>query len=1106
MYLRCANQRENKMSLKAEKVQEIKTTTTLTSTPEVRTTQVSSPKIGEELNKFGKSSSAQISTSTTETTLTTSTSNTARAEAHQKEVDDVAKTKELAAGKNKPLIPLSKTLSDSWMKKTSDKKAQDYVSAYLTKTNGNATSKEIWKETKELARSLSSGKKTLTKGDYDKVPILLEALNAQNISIKEYKKLSPEKQLELYRTAQINAQKNFINAITSDKDLMAKVQNAKSAREKISIIADAVLCKQLGKEYSDKPEQERKTLIKNKSDEFISQYIPNWNEIPEENKDVILHDKLIELQAMTNKDMSFDEFKSLGISKQWEYIREYKYQNNEQEQTSKEDEAYDRILHQYLEEHNGKDPTIDELSELIKNDKSTDDETKTRLLGSLNVNKAFNNGQNAKIERHVTYEDRVRAFAGDKNIDIKEAVQKELNEDLKSLSKCKNSQEQEAKLIKILQSCGENEELRQIALNNVNQILPQDVINSAFKKSKTAQMAALKAVRNNDGVGMANVALESEKYKDTKIANITAQMIPMSVTREQGIQGGVVLANANAKCLDAYTTGVNQRPDAVSYSSAVVQSENMSSAGRAVYTQSAVKTASAEQQVEYSREFSKLDYPEVTEGLAAASKYVDKNVKSEYNSYVEKAIKNYPPEQQAQIRKALETGKISAETLSKNTVTSNSSSKTADSSNANANKTGATNTNTATPTTSSPIKQQATATNSGAVANGVPTAGNISTRTSVTDTPSVSSVATSARASEVGDVNEVSSTPRTSLSSNMSSDDVDVLTEKSQAVLNKIEDFISTQKASIEEYEAQKAEKAEHLSEEEIVKAVASGDIALEDLKLSKEEVATLKETLTILFEKNSISTAYKKLVSKFGKLEDVFLRAFAENADSSTLRSFAGDFRNNTDVILKLFKYSKDNSLLAFLPKDTIIALFGKDIDGSEIPQDILWSIISEYDKKGETDKADKFRVFLKEGAGIQTTQNQTTANNTSSMSMSASGNNSNSSQALTSNDAPAEKIAKTPNKQSESTVPPEGSDAWFANLQHKKSDGQKFLVEEKIATEKTKKETELSNKNTDLYAFSGNSDWLDDNEWYPASSPAFVANSKRKKGKDFDKKVWYT
>ena len=77
-------------------------------------------------------------------------------------------------------------------------------------------------------------------------------------------------------------------------------------------------------------------------------------------------------------------------------------------------------------------------------------------------------------------------------------------------------------------------------------------------------------------------------------------------------------------------------------------------------------------------------------------------------------------------------------------------------------------------------------------------------------------------------------------------------------------------------------------------------------------------------------------------------MRAFAENADSSTLRSFAGDFRNNTDVILRLFKYSKDNSLLAFLPKDTIVALFGKEIDGSEIPQSILWEIISEFEQKG--------------------------------------------------------------------------------------------------------------------------------------------------------------
>lgn len=335
----------------------------------------------------------------------------------------------------------------------------------------------------------------------------------------------------------------------------------------------------------------------------------------------------------------------------------------------------------------------------------------------------------------------------------------------------------------------------------------------------------------------------------------------------------------------------------------------------------------------------------------------------------------------------------------------------------------------------------------------------------------------------------------------MTDSEAQELTEKAQVVLDKIEDFIKTQKASIEQHEAEKTEKAEHLSEEEIIKAIASGEISLADVKLSKEEVASLKDTITVLFEKNSVSTAYKKLVSKFGKLEDVFLRAFAENADSSTLRSFAGDFRNNTDVILRLFKYSKDNSLLAFLPKDTIVALLGKEIDGSEIPQSILWEIISEFEQKGETDKADKFRVFLKEGAGVQTTQVQTATNNTLGTGMHVAEDKSFDKTANANTNTQNQKLPKQSNKQAETTVPQPGSDSWYKDLNPKKSDVAAMLEKEKIESKKARIVEEQSNKNTDLHF--AQKDYMMDEDGFP-SAPAFVSNSKRK-GKKFDKKPYW-
>ena len=231
-------------------------------------------------------------------------------------------------------------------------------------------------------------------------------------------------------------------------------------------------------------------------------------------------------------------------------------------------------------------------------------------------------------------------------------------------------------------------------------------------------------------------------------------------------------------------------------------------------------------------------------------------------------------------------------------------------------------------------------------------------------------------------------------------------------------------------------------------------------------------------------------------------MRAFAENADSSTLRSFAGDFRNNTDVILRLFKYSKDNSLLAFLPKDTIVALFGKEIDGSEIPQSILWEIISEFEQKGETDKADKFRVFLKEGAGVQTTQAQTATNNTLGTGMNVAEDKSSDKTANANTNTQNQKLPKQSNKQAETTVPQPGSDSWYKDLNPKKSDVAAMLEKEKIESKKARIVEEQSNKNTDLHFAQKDYNMMDE-DGFP-SAPAFVSNSRRK-GKKFDKKPYW-
>lgn len=986
-------------------------------------------------------------------------------------VEPLVTYKELSKIKNKENIPL--LTADKYFLKTDEK---------YQKMSEEQKKQYCKQQILELADTVSTSS-TPMEEKVIKATELFEVLNSSEISVEDYKKLSKNEQIQLYRNHQLQKMKELKELVPIEtRQKWATMKPPMSADDKLKEYAKAFLNKYDSDFVAIKDDDKKDLYISTQANSMISKFLPNWKETDPKIKEMMFSSIIGTMDVLTKANMSFDEFQEKSSSEKVKFLKSSS--NVETSKMSSEEISLNLAIFDYAKK-NKNTPTVKELKKFIS--ENPDYENKDAMLNALEMRSRLF-GKNAKVQGVETYKQR----ALEHGISAEEQIQK----DFKDFGKLNANARTKRIRDMLLKADGDEALITQIKNLALESGFKEAKFNKILADTETHKRMACNATLNNNPKAMKAAIDMGDKIGDIKSTQVIACSAPVLMEAKAGQALGVDLANENSKYLESYTIGVNQRSDAVAYSAAVVQSENMSPAGRAVYTQSAVKTASAEQQVEYGREFSKLDYPEVTEGLAAASKYVDKSVKNQYNSYVEQAIKNYPPEQQAKIRKALETGEISSETLEKTTVATNSN-KTEKSAELTGNKADSQN-HAATPTTSNPIKQQGV----GSDVAKAPSAANIPpSRTSVTETPSVSSVASNDRISGVNTVSDVSSSSKVSSSTNLTDSEVQELTEKAQVVLDKIEDFIKTQKASIEQHEAEKTEKAEHLSEEEIIKAIASGEISLADVKLSKEEVASLKDTITVLFEKNSVSTAYKKLVSKFGKLEDVFLRAFAENADSSTLRSFAGDFRNNTDVILRLFKYSKDNSLLAFLPKDTIVALFGKEIDGSEIPQSILWEIISEFEQKGETDKADKFRVFLKEGAGVKTTQVQTATNNTSGSSMNVAEDKSSDKTANANTNTQNQKLPKQSNKQAETTVPQPGSDSWYKDLNPKKSDVAAMLEEEKIESKKARIVEEQSNKNTDLHF--AQRDYMMDEDGFP-SAPAFVSNSKRK-GKKFDKRPYW-
>lgn len=446
---------------------------------------------------------------------------------------------------------------------------------------------------------------------------------------------------------------------------------------------------------------------------------------------------------------------------------------------------------------------------------------------------------------------------------------------------------------------------------------------------------------------------------------------------EHNIEGIRLMGADYAKNAAAATNTYCSSDIAENVHMSVACASHMPEAAMAVYSQSAIETAHSDQdRYRFMQAMSSSDNSAVMEGLAAASKSVkDPGLRRQYDSYVDNVIQSYPPETQSRIRHARETGEVSEYTMSQTSVsgearTSKIESKTSVTDNSSERRTEASQT----PKAQAQVGgTNATAASSGSsVASTVgktqnkPLSGIVS-NASVTSSNASSASSIAAKTSATNIPKAVSGTENLKSSiavEPMNDKEVEVLTKKAEAVLEKIENFIETQAKSIEQREAEKAAQSTAesataaMSEDEIIDAITSSDIdvsKLENLNLSEEEKETLRKSIAVIFENNSVSAAYTKFISKFGETAKMkFLEAFASKADATSIRSFANDHKNDSKLISILYQYSQDSSLIAYLPKDELFNLLmkGKISDLSKINPDILADYIQERMKSEKNPK----------------------------------------------------------------------------------------------------------------------------------------------------------
>lgn len=388
----------------------------------------------------------------------------------------------------------------------------------------------------------------------------------------------------------------------------------------------------------------------------------------------------------------------------------------------------------------------------------------------------------------------------------------------------------------------------------------------------------------------------------------------------------------------AYTTGLHNnlsKADNEKVFKDISNSQMVPAGAMADFTKTFIETAHNDSdRVYYSKSFSKINNPAVTEGLAAGAKYVtDPTAKQQYTHYVEVAARNYPPETQAAIKTALRTGEITPETLAKTTVAETASQQTGKATSE-------------TKTTNAPENTQtsATTTQKGSPANAAGinildqqrrntvSSTHINTATNPINNDSAvksNNISKTTANHKIDSDKTTSKTSNTSYST--SNDDYKAAEEKAnlqlkETTLENIAEVKEKIDNSIKEWELKHAA---NLSDEDIetIKTLAAGNAIDEYIEKHPTEREVIIEHLS---KAQSINEVYNILVSALGsKVHDKFIEVLASYGSADSIRSFVNSKANDSDVIKKM--YLRCNSeglkseLLNLLPEDTIREMLEK-------------------------------------------------------------------------------------------------------------------------------------------------------------------------------------
>lgn len=672
------------MGIAVEKTQKEEPQTDTTSIKENEKAQETSTEKAET-TLTSKSSDEQVSTAET---LTTSNKPKEQSELDKKleeysqknnlaNIDDVrasliSKQKEgtltkseeqLLAELDKPKKLISDEVLNSaeWKSKSPKEKINEYVKAYLEKFDDKFASKskkeqekQIKAQIKEFNEYINISNAVYSSAEIKNIATLAETLNSKNLEFKEFK-------TQGYRA--------FQNELVPLERRQSEEWRNATPEQRLTEYVEGYCAKTI-KGFSEIKDPKQKAEIVSKTIQgFAEKFIGKeaYAKLSEEQKDALYSKAATYFDAINTKGITIEQYFDLSPEKQVEVMKKY---YEERGKSLPPEQVAKLSLSNEFSKANGRQATKLDIYKMLKNkNPETLSEGERKLKAEYEtLFKIDQKARNTFEELRVSNSDQARNLGFENKEQYIAAT-------LGKIEDC-NSKESVKLLNNLLKGCESPEEAEYIVAQAKEKGFTDAIIKKAVPPHLfSGHLAHSMVTGNAEGYNIATGL--NMLHGDVGVQKAATRIMPANFKGED--LNKVATNTATYKeLIDPLTQGLNDRK-IISYqaaqacSHAVLTSASISSANKAIFAQDLVTNAKvngSQEQLNFAKSMSQINDPAVTEGLAAASKSVDKSVRSQYNSYVESAAKNYPPAEQAKISNAMRTGEISQETLTKTTPSS----------------------------------------------------------------------------------------------------------------------------------------------------------------------------------------------------------------------------------------------------------------------------------------------------------------------------------------------------------------------------------------------------------------------------------------------------